>query len=135
MGAAGLLAESENLQIGQQEQLRIERGPAAVEVGGANLERSRRQRRRSAVGGAAAVAPGKDVLLFEQLGEAVDLIGGDRHAPAILQPLPHAPPRHRASRPANRGGSTNATSSSRERLLQCGSAQSEHPARVERAPD
>ena len=51
VGAPGLLAKAEELQIGEEKELRFGRGPAAVEIGGADLERARRQAAGGAVGG------------------------------------------------------------------------------------
>ena len=77
VGAPGLLAEPEQLEIGQQHELAIRGRPSAVEVGGADLQGARQEWRRGRSASAAAVAAGKDVTLFEQLREAIDLIGGD----------------------------------------------------------
>ena len=87
--AAGLLAKPEDLQIGQEQELRFRSGPAAVEVRRANLECPGGKRQRRGRGVPPPVPARKDVLLFEELRQPVDLVGGDGDAPAVCQALPH----------------------------------------------
>ena len=89
MRAPGLLAKPEDLQIGQEKELRFRSGPAAVEVRRPDLECPGCKRQRYGRGIPPPVPAGKDVLLFEQLREAVDLVGGDGDAPAVCQALPY----------------------------------------------
>ena len=89
MGASGLLAKPEDLQVGQEEELGFLGGPAAVEIRRLDLECPGCKRQRPGRGTPPSVAAGKDVLLFEQLCEAVNLIRGYGNAPAVCQTLPH----------------------------------------------
>src|SRR4051795_9335305 len=89
MRAPGLLAKPEDLQIGEEKKLRFQSGPAAVEVRRPDLECPRCQRQRYGGSIPPPVPARKDILLFEQLREAVDLVGGDGDPPAACQALPY----------------------------------------------
>ena len=88
MCATGLLAKPEYLQIGQEKELRFR----------SDQPLSRSDVRISSVPGASGsgtaeasppVPAGKDILLFNELREAVDLVGSDGDPPAVCQALPY----------------------------------------------
>src|SRR5215212_2091855 len=87
MRAPGLLTKPEDFEIGQEQEFRFPSGPAAVEIRCPNLKCPGCKRQRSGRRVPPPVPERKDVLLFEELSEAVDLIGGDSDAPAVCQAL------------------------------------------------
>ena len=97
---AGLLAEPEDLEIGQEEQLSVRKRPPDRRIGDANIQRARWER---GIAGVRADLAGEDILFLENLAQPARLVGRDLDRPTLVEQRGHV--FHQSLRAAGEKGS------------------------------